>query len=388
MGETKGPMTKGPLDGIRILDLTSFIFGPYATQVLGDLGADVIKIEAPEGDRQRSVAKAAKNPEMGSIFMALNRNKRSVALDLKNEADREKLHVLVPDAQVFIHNVRGDAAQRLGLDYDSIAKLNRSIVYVHCVGYGSDGPYAGRQAFDDLVQAASGAADLLPRVDGNPEKRLFPSYVADKVSSLHAVYAVLAALFHRERTGEGQCVEVPMFESFTSFLLVEHLAGATFEPHVSHMGYTPALTADRKPLRTKEGDIIVQSPSRAASAKFLELGRIPNAYESERFINAPNSKAKVAAYYAMLREAALAHTADEWMELGKQHHIPVMRANSLEEVLVDPHLNAVNFFQQREHPSEGPWRAMKPPVKFSHTPASIRRDPPRIGENTDELIKE
>src|SRR5436309_9112185 len=177
-------MAKGPLDGFRILALTSFIFGPYATQILGDLGADVIKIEAPEGDRQRSVAKAAKSPEMGSIFMALNRNKRSVALDLKTEADRGKLHALVPDAQVFIHNVRADAAQRLGLDYGCIAKLNPAIVYVHCAGYGSDGPYAGLQAFDDLVQAASGAADLLPRVDGNPEKRLFPSYVADKVSSL------------------------------------------------------------------------------------------------------------------------------------------------------------------------------------------------------------
>jgi crotonobetainyl-CoA:carnitine CoA-transferase CaiB-like acyl-CoA transferase len=379
-------MAKGPLDGIRILDLTSFIFGPYATQILGDLGADVIKIEGPEGDRQRSVAKAAKNSEMGSIFMALNRNKRSVALDLKNEADRRKLHALVPGAQVLIHSVRSDAAQRLGLDYETIAKLNPSIGYVHCVGYGSDGPYAGRQAFDDLVQAASGASDLLPRVDGNPEKRMLPTYAADKVSSLHAVYAVLAALFHRERTGEGQQVEVPMFESFTSFLLAEHLGGATFEPPVSHMGYTPALTSDRKPLKTKDGDIVVQSPSRAASAKFLELGGIPNAYESGRFLAAPDSKAKVATYYAMLREAALAHTADEWMELGKQHQIPIMRANTLEEVLTDPHLSAINFFELRKHPSEGTWRAMKPPVKFSKTPASIRRDPPRIGQDTTEVL--
>jgi crotonobetainyl-CoA:carnitine CoA-transferase CaiB-like acyl-CoA transferase len=283
--------------------------------------------------------------------------------------------------------VRADAAQRLGLDYKAIAKLNSSIVYVHCVGYGSDGPYAGRQAFDDLVQAASGASDLLPRVDGNPEKRLFPSYIADKVSSLHAVYAVLAALFHRERTGEGQFVEVPMFESFTSFLLAEHLAGATFKPPVSHMGYTPALTADRKPLKTRSGDIVVQSPNRAASAKFLELGGVPNAYDSGRFVSAPDSKAKVAAYYAMLREAALAHTADEWMELGSEHQIPIMRANTLEEVLTDPHLGAVGFFELREHPSEGIWRAMKPPVEFSETPSSIRRDPPRIGENTEELTK-
>jgi crotonobetainyl-CoA:carnitine CoA-transferase CaiB-like acyl-CoA transferase len=154
------------------------------------------------------------------------------------------------------------------------------------------------------------------------------------------------------------------------------------------MGYTPALTVDRKPLKTKAGDIVVQSPSRAASAKFLELGGISDAYDSDRFVNAPDSKARVAAYYAMLREAALAHTADEWMELGRQHHIPIMRANTLEEVLMDPHLKAVGFFELREHPSEGPWRAMKPPVKFSKTPASIRRDPPRIGENNKDIIKE
>ena len=376
-------MAEGPLHGVRILDLTTFIFGPYATQILGDLGADVIKVEGPEGDPQRPTAKAAKNADMGSIFMALNRNKRSMVLDLKSEADRAELRALVPTAQVFIHNVRADAAARLGFDYETITKLNPSIVYVHCVGYGSDGPYAGRQAFDDLVQAASGATDLLPRVDGNPDKRLFPSYVADKVSSLHAVYAVLAALFHRERSGEGQFVEVPMLESFTSFLMVEHLAGATFEPPVSHMGYTPALSADRKPLETKDGYIALQSPSRAASAKFMELGGIPNAYESDRFIKAPDARAKVAAYYAMTREAALAHTADEWMKLGVENRIPIMRANTLEEVLEDPHLTSVGFFQLREHPSEGKWRAMKPPVKFSKTPASIRRDPPRTGQDTD-----
>ena len=196
----------GPLSGVTVLDLTEFIFGPYATQTLGDLGAEIIKIENPGGDRQRHSGKHAKRQDMGSLYMALNRNKRSLMLDLKDEADREKLRALVSSAQVFIHNVRASAMDRLGFGYDEVAKLNPSIVYAHCVGYGSDGPYAGRQAFDDLVQTAAGAADLLPRVDGNPDMRLLPSFVADKVSSLHAVYAVLAALFHRERTGEGQFV--------------------------------------------------------------------------------------------------------------------------------------------------------------------------------------
>jgi crotonobetainyl-CoA:carnitine CoA-transferase CaiB-like acyl-CoA transferase len=371
---------RGPLAGVRIIDLTEFIFGPYATQTLGDMGAEVIKVENPGGDRQRHSGKYGKNADMGSVYMALNRNKKSIALDLKDEAARERLRALIPTAQVFIHNVRSDAMARLGFGYDEVSKLNPSIVYVHCVGYGSDGPYAGRQAFDDLVQAASGASDLLPRVDGNDDMRLLPSFVADKVSSLHATYAVLAALFHRERTGEGQFVEVPMFESFTHFLMVEHLYGASFEPHTGRIGHTPALANDRRPLKTKDGHIAIQPVSRAASAKFLELGGIPNAYESDRFVNAPKGS-RVAVYYEMLREAALTHTTDEWMKLGDEHRIPIMRANTLDDVLEDPHLKAVDFFQLREHATEGKWRAMKPPVKFSKTPSSIRRDPPRPGED-------
>ncbi|HVT23114.1 MAG TPA: CoA transferase [Rhizomicrobium sp.] len=378
------PDNRGPLAGVRIIDLTEFIFGPYATQTLGDMGADVIKVENPGGDRQRHSGKYGKNADMGSVYMALNRNKRSITLDLKDEAAREKLRALIPTAQVFIHNVRVDAMARLGFGYDEVSKLNPSIVYVHCVGYGSDGPYAGRQAFDDLVQAASGASDLLPRVDGNDDMRLLPSFVADKVSSLHATYAVLAALFHRERTGEGQFVEVPMLESFTHFLMVEHLYGASFEPPSGRIGHTPALANDRRPLKTKDGHIAIQPVSRAASAKFFELGGIPNAYESDRFVNAPKGS-KVGVYYEMLREAALTHTTDEWMKLGDEHRIPIMRANTLDEVLEDPHLKAVNFFQLRDHPTEGKWRAMKPPVKFSKTPSSIRRDPPRPGQDGDEM---
>lgn len=371
---------KGPLDGVRVIDLTEFIFGPYATQTLGDLGADVIKIENPGGDRQRHGSKHAKSENMSALFMTMNRNKRSVVLDLKAEADAAKLRALIPTAQVFIHNVRADAMARLGFSYDDVAKLNPGIVYVHCVGYGSDGPYAGRQAFDDLVQAASGAADLLPRVDGNEDMRLLPSFVADKVSSQHALWATLAALYHQKSTGEGQFVEVPMFECFTHFILLEHLYGETFEPPVSHMGHTPALANDRRPLRCKDGHICIQPVSRAASAKFMELGGIPDAYESERFLSAPKGS-RVGVYYAMQREAAMAHTVEEWMKLGEQNRIPIMRANGLDEVLNDPHLKAVDFFQVHEHPSEGGWRAMRPPVKFSKTPATIRRPPPLPGQD-------
>ncbi|HWA03301.1 MAG TPA: CoA transferase [Rhizomicrobium sp.] len=379
------PDKKGPLDGVRVLDLTEFIFGPYATQTLGDFGAEVIKIENPGGDRQRHGSKHAKSEDMSALYMTMNRNKRSVVLDLKSDDGRGKLRALIPTANVFIHNVRADAMARLGFSYDEVAKLNPHIVYVHCVGYGSDGPYAGRQAFDDLVQAASGTADLLPRVDGNEDMRLLPSFIADKVSSMHALSATLAALYHQKATGEGQFVEVPMFECFTHFMLIEHLYGETFEPPVSHMGHTPALAADRRPLKCKDGHICIQPVSRASSAKFMELGGIPNAYESERFLSAPKGS-RVGVYYAMQREAAMAHTVEEWMKLGEENRIPIMRANGLDEVLDDPHLKAVGFFETREHPTEGGWRTMRPPVKFSKTPASIRLAPPKPGQDNDTVL--
>jgi len=375
----------GPLHGVKVLDLTEFIFGPYATQILGDLGAEVIKVENPGGDRQRHNSKFAKHEDMSATFMSLNRNKRSVTLDLKTEEGRAALRKLVPGAHVFIHNVRADAMARLGFAYDEVTKLNPSIVYVHCVGYGSDGPYAGRQAFDDLVQAASGTADLLPRVDGNEELRLLPSFVADKVSSLHALWATLAALYHQKASGEGQFVEVPMFESFTSFMLAEHLYGETFSPAVSHIGHTVALGNDRRPLKCKDGYICIQPVSRATASRFMELGGVTGGLENSRFADAPKGKSRVPIYYEMLREAALAYTVEEWMTVGDANRIPIMRANTLEGVLDDPHLKAVDFFQLREHASEGTWRAMKPPVKFSKTPASIRRDPPRPGQDNEDF---
>jgi crotonobetainyl-CoA:carnitine CoA-transferase CaiB-like acyl-CoA transferase len=375
----------GPLHGVTVLDLTSYVFGPYATQILGDLGADVVKIEPPEGEHHRTVQKNTKAGDMSSAFVALNRNKRSLALDLKSEEGRAKLAALIPTAQVFIHNLRAEAIARLGFGYEAVARINPAIVYAQCVGFGSDGPYALRMGFDDLVQAASGATDLLARVHGDGEMRLLPSYFADKVSGLHAVYSVVAALFHHGRTGEGQFVEIPMLECFTSFLMVEHLYGETFEPALSHMGNSLVLAADRKPLRTKNGYICVQPVSLSQAAKFMALGGIADAYSSERILSAPGGKAKMAVHFEMMQEAALTRTTEEWMQLGEEHRVPIMRANTLEEVLDDPHLKAVDFFQIRDLPGEDRWRATKPPVTFSKTPASIRRDPPKPGANNDDF---
>jgi len=376
----------GPLHGVTVIDLTSFIFGPYATQTLGDLGAEVIKIEAPEGDKQRFGLKQNKSKNMGSTFMMLNRNKKSVTLDLKKEEDREKLRALIPTAQVFIHNVRTSAMSQLGFGYEQVSALNPSMVYVHLVGFGSDGPYGGRQAFDDLVQAASGGADMILDNNGVSTMRMFPSYIADKVSGLHALYATLAGLFHRERTGEGQFVEVPMLESYTHFLMVEHLYGASFEPVVGHIGATHATAPDRACLKTKDGWIATMPSGKDGANNFLKLGGIADFYNSEDFVSAKTSKEKVALYNIAMRKAAATHTTAEWMELGAQHRIPIMRANTMDSVLDDPHLKAVGFFEVLPHETEGQWRSMKPPIRFSKTPADVRSNPRKPGADTDEVL--
>jgi crotonobetainyl-CoA:carnitine CoA-transferase CaiB-like acyl-CoA transferase len=375
-----------PLSGIKVLDLTSVVVGPAATLRLADLGAEIIKIEAPEGDKQRFGLKQNKSKNMGSTFMMLNRNKKSVTLDLKKEEDREKLRALIPTAQVFIHNVRTSAMSQLGFGYEQVSALNPSMVYVHLVGFGSDGPYGGRQAFDDLVQAASGGADMILDNNGVSTMRMFPSYIADKVSGLHALYATLAGLFHRERTGEGQFVEVPMLESYTHFLMVEHLYGASFEPVVGHIGATHATAPDRACLKTKDGWIATMPSGKEGADNFLKLGGIADFYNSEEFVTAKSSKEKVALYNIAMRKAAATHTTEEWMELGAQHRIPIMRANTMDGVLDDPHLKAVGFFEVLPHETEGQWRSMKPPIRFSKTPASVRSNPRKPGADTDEVL--
>jgi crotonobetainyl-CoA:carnitine CoA-transferase CaiB-like acyl-CoA transferase len=277
---------------------------------------------------------------------------------------------------------------QLDFDYEKVAALNPSIIYVHCVGYGSGGVYAGRQAFDDLVQAASGITDLLRRLDGKPEMRVLPTFIADKVSGLHALYATLAALFHRERTGEGQFIEVPMLECVTHFTMIEHLYGATLEPPLGSVGNTLLLSSDRAALKTKDGYIAILPVGRSEAARFLELGGNPGFYNSEAFLNAQDSKARVDLYHAALRAAALTRTTEEWMNLGDEYRIPVMRANTLEDVLNDPHLKSVDFFQLREHPTDGTWRTMRPPISFAKTPASIRHEPPHVGEHGAEIEAE
>ena len=377
----------GPLAGLRVIDLTQFVLGPFATQTLGDLGADILKIEDPGGDRQRQgTGKTAPEPDMGPLYVQLNRNKRSVVLDLKTEPGREKLRALIETADLFIHNMRPEAIARLGFDYAAVSAIRPDIVYVEAVGYAPEGPYAGRQAFDDLIQAASGGCDLLPRYDGEPALRPLPSLVADKACGLYAAIGALAALQHRARTGEGQFVQVPMLETFAPFMLAEHLNGESYVPSRGKLGHPTTVTPHRRPYRTKDGFVAILPSSQEVSNRFLRLGGFPDPYNTPRYLAAKDGRERVDAYYAMMNEAALTRTTAEWMELCAAEAIPAMRANTLGEALDDPHMK-VTIFEERDLPGGvGRYRAMKPGLRFSKTPASIRRDPPRLGQDTQEVL--
>ena len=396
MSEVPAPACPGALDGIRVIDMTSVLFGAYTSQILGDLGADVVKVESPGskpgqgGDIFRYTGKPAKTPGMGPIFQHFNRNKRSVLIDLTTAGGKESLAKLLSTADVFITNVRMAGLAKLGFDYDAVRALKPDIVYVHCAGFGSDGPYAKLQAYDDLIQAASGAADLLSRVDGNPAPRYQPTLVADKSSGLYGVYATLAALFHHERTKQGQFVEVPMFECFTYFNMTENLYGHTFVPPTGSYGYSRVFNPNRKPYRTMDGYLAILPYSDAQWDDFFEIGgMLPGTFtRNPRYATYAIRTENIAEIYAMIEEVAATRTTDDWVRLLSERNVPCMKVRQLDEVMDDPHLMQTNFFQRRQHPSEGEYIALRHPVRFSETPASIRRDAPRLGEHTVEILDE
>ncbi len=382
----RDPAPAGPLAGIRIIDMTSVVFGPFATVQLADLGAEVIKIENPGGGGEvmRNAGRSPV-PGMGPIYLALNRNKQSVALDVGSELGREALTRLLSTADVFIHNVRMAGMERLGFGYDAVRAIREDIVYVHCAGFGADGPYAKRQAFDDLIQGASGFADLAVKRDGS-EPAYAPSLIADKASGLYAYGATLAALFHRERTGIGQFVRVPMLEAFTHFHMVENLYGETFLPASYGMAYTRSVNPRRKPYRTADGYICIVPYSDAQWARFFELGDRPGVFEDPRFSTYRARTENTGELYAMIEEVALTRTTDEWLTLLERENIPGMRFNSNEEVLEDPHLKAVGFFREVEDAELGRYRTLAPPVHMSASPASIRSHPPQLGADSRKVL--
>lgn len=401
MSETKKLATEatGPLKGVRIVDLTSVVFGAYATQILGDYGADVIKIEAPSptgggghgGDIMRWPGHVPEGaaPDLGPIFLTINRNKRSVLLDLAKPAGRKALMKIISTADVLTSNVRYSAMKRLGLSYEDVKAVKPDIIFVHAAGYGSDGPYAGLPAYDDLIQAGSGAADLLPYMDGDPKPRYMPTIMADKVSGLFFVSAVTSALFHKERTGEGQFVEVPMLEAVTSFVLAEHFYDHVYDPPTGQWTYGRITNPDRRPYRTKNGYIGLLPYSDKQWEQFFEIAGRPGVFRDDpRFSNYKARTQNIRELYAMIEELTETKTTEEWLDLLNPLSIPVVKMNRLEDLQDDPHLKAVDFFQRYDHPHAGPYFALRPPVRFGATPANIRRHPPRLGEQTREVLAE
>ena len=373
------------LENVRILDLTSIVFGPYATRMLADLGADVIKIEPPTGDQFRFVGKPAVTPGMGGCHMTLNRGKRSLVLDLKKQADKLLLREMLGEADVFIHNVRTEAIERLGFDFEAVRELCPEIIYVHCVGFGSGGPYASRQAYDDVIQAASGATTLLSRVDGEARPRYIPTTMADKVAGLYAAQAVLAAIVHRLRTGEGQHVEVPMFETFTDFLYQEHLFGRTFEPPTGPIGYGRQLEPARQPFPTADGYVSIVPYTDADWIAILTMIGRTELLEDERFATPRDRVRNTAALNQLLADATPAKPTVEWLTLLEASRIPAMPVRDMRDILDDPHLAATEFFRSAEHPTEGEYFQMQPPLRFSAAPDLAMRPAPRLGEHDAEF---
>lgn len=375
----------GPLDGIRVLDLTSVVLGPLATQVLADFGADVIKIEGPEGDLMRANG-VSQHAGMSSIYLALNRNKRSVVLDLKTPDGAEALRRLIAGADVLVHNMRVAAIERLGFGYAAVARLNPRIVYCAATGFGQDGPHRDKPAFDDIIQAGCGLVALGSATGERPE--YVPSLIADKTTGLALANAVLAALLHRERHGVGQSVEVPMLETMAAFVMAEHLGGLTFEPAPAGAGYARLLQGGRRPAPTSDGWICaLPYTERHWHAFFRAVGRDDLAERYEVSDRAQRN-ANIRALYGHLAELTPQRTTDAWMQLFESLDIPATPIYGLDALVDHPHLRAVGLFQATQHPTEGPLREVRPAARFSATPLSLRRHAPALGEHTDEVLQE
>ncbi len=378
---------ESPLSGIRVIDMATVLMGPVATQILGDYGADVVKIEPPEGDVMRH-AGAARHPQMGAMYLATGRNKRSVVLDIKQAEGKAALLRLCETADMFIHNVRPAAMRRAGLSYEDIRAVNPSIVYVALVGFGQDGPYAGRPALDDIIQAASGLSGLFVRA-GQAEPHFVPANLCDRMTGLAAAHAAIAALFMRQRTGEGQSIEVPMFETLVQTILGDHLSGEAFIPAEGPPGYSRLLNAHRRPFRTQDGHMAVTPYSdKQFRAFFGAIGKAAE-FDADARINQHAARAQnYDVAYAMLADIIATRSTAEWTKLCDAHEIPCQKVNTIEDLLQDEHLHEIGFFEEVDHPTEGRVRQIRPAARWSHADVSVRRLPPRIGEHSVEVLTE
>jgi crotonobetainyl-CoA:carnitine CoA-transferase CaiB-like acyl-CoA transferase len=376
----------GPLQGVRVLDLTTVVMGPYATQILGDFGADVIKVEPLDGDVIRQ-AWPFRNPGMGAIFLNVNRNKRSVALDLKRPPALEACLALAKKADVLVYNIRPQAMARLKLGYENVKAVNPKIIYVGCFGYSQRGPYAAKAAYDDMIQGASGLPWLLQK-QGASEPRYAPMIVADRSVGQQVASAVSAALYCREKTGQGQRVDVPMWEHLLQIVLSDHLGGYTFDPQQGEPGYARILAPDRRPYETQDGYVCALIYNDKQWKAFVDIiGKTEILSRPEFSTQEARSKNYRTAYAMIAQEMKLRSTAF-WLEALERGDIPVQRMNSLDDIVADPHLNAIGYLQVVDHPSEGRIRTLAVPSEWSESKPEYRRHAPRLGEHTREVLRE
>jgi len=375
----------GPLKGLKIIELTSVVLGPWASQILADMGAEVIKVEAPFGDSNRQLG-ASRNPNMAALYLSNNRNKRSLVLDLKQASARDALLAIIKDSDVFLHNNRPQVMTKLKLEYSDIKSVNENIIYCGTYGYSKDGPYGEKGALDDSIQAASGIAALNELVLGEP--RYLPTVVADKTTAITVVYSILAALFHRERTGHGQAVEVPMFETMVSFVMAEHIWGEVFEPPLGKAGYTRLMSHHRKPYKTKDGYIAVLPYMNDHWKTFCEKAGRQDLIDDDRFKTLSSRVKNIDDTYAETGKILSTKTTQEWLDIFADTKVPVNVVNSLDDLFTDPHLEAVGFWQDFDHPTEGKLKMPGFPAKFSETPATIRKHAPNFGEHSIEILTE
>ncbi|WP_151633348.1 CaiB/BaiF CoA transferase family protein [Noviherbaspirillum aerium] len=373
-----------PLNGIRILDLSTVVFGPYASQILADYGADVIKIETPEGDSTRKTGPSTE-PGMSAIFLGVNRGKRSIVLDLKTAQAREALLKLVDTADVLMHSIRPQKLAAIGLDPDTLRKRNSKLVYVGLLGFSEGGPYSGRPAYDDIIQGLSGCAALMEKQTGKPQ--YFPTIAGDKTCGLVAAHAILAALFKRERTGIGSHVEVPMLESMVAFNLVEHFYGQHFEPPLADAGYPRVLNQWRRPYRTTDGYICAMPYTDAHWQRFfIESGR-PELADDERFTSIAARTTHIATLYEIAAEVMSGRSTDDWLETFSRLEIPASPMRRLDDLPQDEHLRQTGFFETLTDPQMGTLKFPGVSVRFDGERPPVRMAP-RLGEHTEQIMAE
>jgi crotonobetainyl-CoA:carnitine CoA-transferase CaiB-like acyl-CoA transferase len=372
----------GPLAGVRVVDLTAMVMGPYCTQIMADMGADVIKVEPPQGDDTRYVS-VGQVRGMSAVFVNVNRGKRSIIIDLKSEAGQTALRALIEGADVFIHSMRAKAMGRLGLSYAEVSAINPTIVYTNCYGYGRRGPNRDLPAYDDTIQAACGLPFVQEQLTG--EANYVGTIIADKVAALTALYATMMALFHRERTGEGQEVEIAMFETMASFMLVEHANGAIYDPPLSPAIYPRAVAPNRRPYRTSDGYIAALIYNDRHWSAFIEAVR--PAWASDLYATLEQRARQIDAVYALLGETLAQRTTQEWLDLFRELQIPAAPLSSPAALFDDEHLNAVGFFETVETP-HGPARFPGVPTWFSRTPGRVAGPAPELGADTTDVLDE